>query len=86
MCGAATSSNMLIIGRAIAGLGASGIINGGYNIVHAIVTPAKHSCTYWAPSKHHTCILIYNRSVSGNFGRLCTTWLASRTVGRRSFD
>ncbi|KAK9342227.1 major facilitator superfamily domain-containing protein [Lipomyces starkeyi] len=35
LCGAATSSNMLIIGRAIAGLGGSGLLNGGYSIVHA---------------------------------------------------
>ncbi|KAK9328781.1 major facilitator superfamily domain-containing protein [Lipomyces starkeyi] len=35
LCGAATSSNMLIIGRAIAGLGGSGILNGGYSIIHA---------------------------------------------------
>ncbi|KAK9357781.1 major facilitator superfamily domain-containing protein [Lipomyces starkeyi] len=35
LCGAATSSNMLIIGRAIAGLGGSGLLNGAYSIVHA---------------------------------------------------
>ncbi|KAI1628106.1 MFS multidrug transporter [Exophiala viscosa] len=35
ICGAATSSDMLIIGRAIAGLGGSGILNGGYSLIHA---------------------------------------------------
>jgi hypothetical protein len=32
---------MLIIGRAVAGLGASGILNGAYNIVHAAVPLPK---------------------------------------------
>ncbi|KAK4937643.1 hypothetical protein LTR10_021789 [Elasticomyces elasticus] len=35
ICGAATSSDMLIIGRAIAGMGGSGILNGGYSLIHA---------------------------------------------------
>lgn len=35
VCGAATSSTMLIIGRAIAGLGSAGLLNGGYSIIHA---------------------------------------------------
>ncbi|KAL2865263.1 major facilitator superfamily domain-containing protein [Aspergillus lucknowensis] len=35
LCGAAQSSNMLIIGRAFAGIGASGLLNGAFAIVHA---------------------------------------------------
>jgi MFS family permease len=41
ICGAAVSSQMLIIGRAVAGLGASGLLNGGYTIVALIVPVAK---------------------------------------------
>ncbi|GAP82372.2 putative efflux pump [Rosellinia necatrix] len=35
LCGAAVSSDMLIIGRAVAGVGASGIINGAITIISA---------------------------------------------------
>lgn len=41
---------MLIIGRAVAGLGASGIINGGLTIVGAVAPmskrPGKFFCAY----------------------------------------
>lgn len=40
ICGAATSSMMLIIGRAIAGMGGSGLINGGMQIIYQAV-PAQ---------------------------------------------
>ncbi|KAL8861950.1 MAG: hypothetical protein Q9178_001820 [Gyalolechia marmorata] len=43
ICGAASSSTMLIVGRAIAGMGASGLLNGGYTIVHASVAPARQT-------------------------------------------
>jgi MFS family permease len=33
LCGAATSSDMLIVGRAVAGLGAAGIITGAITII-----------------------------------------------------
>lgn len=45
MCGAATNSDMLIVGRAIAGMGASGLLNGGYTIVHAGVVPKRQAGT-----------------------------------------
>ncbi|KAL2062790.1 hypothetical protein VTL71DRAFT_5862 [Oculimacula yallundae] len=41
LCGAATSSVMLIVGRAIAGIGASGLINGGLTIVSACLPVHK---------------------------------------------
>ena len=44
ICGAATSSDMLIIGRAIAGLGGSGILNGGYSLIHASAPLPKQPC------------------------------------------
>ncbi|CAG8953372.1 hypothetical protein HYFRA_00010117 [Hymenoscyphus fraxineus] len=37
LCGAALSSNMLIIGRAVAGFGAAGIINGALTIISSCV-------------------------------------------------
>ncbi|RDW65075.1 putative HC-toxin efflux carrier TOXA [Coleophoma cylindrospora] len=41
LCGVATSSKMLIVGRAIAGLGSSGIMNGSYTIIACCVPMAK---------------------------------------------
>ncbi|KAG0652220.1 Efflux pump mlcE [Hyphodiscus hymeniophilus] len=41
LCGVAQSSNMLIIGRAVAGLGASGIQNGALTIISACVPLEK---------------------------------------------
>ncbi|KAK0624576.1 major facilitator superfamily domain-containing protein [Bombardia bombarda] len=43
LCGAAVSSNMLIIGRAVAGLGASGLLNGGYTMLTLIVPEDKQA-------------------------------------------
>ncbi|PMD19411.1 efflux pump [Hyaloscypha hepaticicola] len=40
LCGVATSSMMLIIGRAIAGVGGSGLMNGGFTII-AVVSPQE---------------------------------------------
>ena len=39
VCGAAQSSNMLIIGRAIAGVGSAGIGNGALTIISAVLPP-----------------------------------------------
>ncbi|KAH8810877.1 putative MFS multidrug transporter [Xylogone sp. PMI_703] len=41
ICGVATSSKMLIVGRAIAGMGSSGLINGTFTILGACVPLAK---------------------------------------------
>ncbi|KAF2717802.1 efflux pump [Polychaeton citri CBS 116435] len=41
LSGAAQSSNMLIIGRAVSGIGASGLLNGAYTIIHAGTVPKK---------------------------------------------
>lgn len=48
VCGAATSSTMLIIGRAVAGLGASGLINGSLTIIQSACTPQSR------PRKSHS--------------------------------
>ncbi|KAI9879279.1 MAG: hypothetical protein M1830_009009 [Pleopsidium flavum] len=41
VCGAATSSPMLIVGRAVAGLGGSGLMNGGLTILNSCVPPHR---------------------------------------------
>jgi MFS family permease len=47
LCATATSSNMLILGRAISGLGGSAIFSGGMNIIAALV-PLKKRAPYIA--------------------------------------
>lgn len=41
ICGAAQSSVMLIIGRAVAGIGGAGLAVGGFTIVNSCVEPAR---------------------------------------------
>jgi predicted MFS family arabinose efflux permease len=41
ICGVATTSKMLIIGRAVAGMGTSGILNGAFTIIAGCVPMAK---------------------------------------------
>ena len=41
LCGVATSSKMLIVGRAVAGMGSSGILNGALNILAGAVPIQK---------------------------------------------
>ncbi|KAJ9148365.1 MFS general substrate transporter [Pleurostoma richardsiae] len=41
ICGAAHSSKMLIVGRAVAGMGGSGLLNGALIILNSCVPPAK---------------------------------------------
>ncbi|TQS32192.1 hypothetical protein Golomagni_07501 [Golovinomyces magnicellulatus] len=43
LCGAAPSSAVLIVGRAIAGLGAAGIGTGAYTIIAFVAEPAKRA-------------------------------------------
>uniref|UniRef100_A0A0B7KRW2 Major facilitator superfamily (MFS) profile domain-containing protein n=1 Tax=Bionectria ochroleuca TaxID=29856 RepID=A0A0B7KRW2_BIOOC len=43
ICGAAQSSPMLIIGRAIAGLGCSGLMNGCLTLIFGAITPEKRT-------------------------------------------
>jgi MFS family permease len=44
VCGASNSSIMMIIGRVIAGLGASGLANGAITIIAIAITPEKRPC------------------------------------------
>ncbi|CAM1507800.1 Fc.00g046480.m01.CDS01 [Cosmosporella sp. VM-42] len=43
LCGAATSSNMFIIGRAVAGIGSAGVLNGALTIIACILPPHKQA-------------------------------------------
>ncbi|KAH8799833.1 major facilitator superfamily-domain-containing protein [Xylogone sp. PMI_703] len=45
LCGVAVSSKMLIVGRAVAGVGGAGLLNGGLTIIRACV-PAEKSAAY----------------------------------------
>lgn len=49
LCGVATSSNMFIIGRAVAGLGCAGLINGALSIIAASVPLTKRPCKSCGP-------------------------------------
>lgn len=44
---------MLIIGRAVAGLGGSGMMNGGLTIIAASAPPEKRPGTYSQPDRLH---------------------------------
>lgn len=58
ICGVATSSKMLIVGRAVAGMGSSGMVNGALNILASILPMHKRpmfmgfmmGCEYSTPS------------------------------------
>lgn len=41
ICGVAQNSKMLIVGRAVAGMGASGLSNGGLTVIASVCSPQK---------------------------------------------
>jgi predicted MFS family arabinose efflux permease len=49
ICGVASSSAVLIVGRVVAGLGASGIVNGAMTILAGAVPSEKNPGTSLAP-------------------------------------
>ncbi len=51
LCGVAQSSKMFIVGRAVAGMGGSGLMNGGLTILSACVPMEKRA------GMHHSLIL-----------------------------
>ena len=55
LCGAANSSTMLIVGRAVAGLGASGLLNGGYTVV-ALIVPLERQAGRLPPERKSATI------------------------------
>jgi MFS family permease len=53
LCGVAQSSNMLIVGRAVAGIGGSGLLNGGLTIIRACVPNEK------SPSMRKPTVVVF---------------------------
>ena len=55
LCAVATSSDMLIIARAVAGIGGSGLINGGMTILTASAPPERQpgEIEYQSPPTSH---------------------------------
>jgi MFS family permease len=49
VAGIASSSKMLIVGRAVQGIGGSGLLTGAFNIIAAIATPEKRPSTSFSP-------------------------------------
>ena len=49
LCGTAASSEILIIGRAVSGLGGSGIVNGAFTIFAATASIEKRPCKSFLP-------------------------------------
>lgn len=43
ICGAAASSVMLIVGRAVSGIGAAGVITGSLTIIGTSIRPGKRA-------------------------------------------
>lgn len=43
ICGAAVSSNMLVVGRAVAGMGGAGLVNGALTILSTCVPLEKRA-------------------------------------------
>jgi len=66
ICGVSTSSKMLIVGRAIAGMGTSGILNGAFTIVAGCVPMAKRPGMFLEPFWDHSII---ENSDSSNWNR-----------------
>lgn len=58
LCGAAVSSNMLIVGRAVAGLGGSGLMNGALTITAAALPMHKRPGVL-SPLDWRNCMLIF---------------------------
>jgi MFS family permease len=55
ICGVASSSKMLIVGRAIAGMGSAGILNGALTIIAGCVPMPKRPGMFYAKFKSAIC-------------------------------
>ena len=81
ICGAAQSSNMLIVGRAIAGVGAAGISSGAYTVLSASVPLEKRPGKLSDMNESVRLILI--KSNAGNTDGNCSVGYNLRTSGWR---
>ncbi len=64
LCGVANSSKMLIIGRAISGMGGSGIVNGALTIISACVPLERRPGTFTLASSFAMRPRLTDHSVS----------------------
>lgn len=69
VCAVSTSSKMLIVGRAIAGMGSSGIMNGAFTIIAGCVAMAKRPSMFL---RYLWEALMANKCDSPN--RICWWW------------
>jgi len=64
LCGVAQSSTMFIVGRAVAGMGGAGIVNGGLTIISACVPLQKRPGIYSIMAKFRNLLTFCLCSVS----------------------
>ena len=79
LCGIAISSKMLIVARAISGMGGSGLVNGALTIVAASV-PLENRATYLGimmGSKSSSCPLKANHSHMLSLSARNTAWASA---------
>jgi MFS family permease len=68
VCGVASSSNMLIGGRAIQGAGGAGMVNGAFTVIATLAPPDKK------PSKY--CVVVFIAEASSDDPNKCLPALA----------
>ena len=78
---------MLVLGRAVAGIGSSGMMNGGFTIVAIVSKPEKRASMNF-PTRVLAELMISN--VSGIYNGLCLAWnglwaFTGRCLDARSF-
>lgn len=90
LCGVATSSKMLIVGRAVAGLGTAGVFSGGLTIIAGTVAPEKRArrlspetCMSCWPEKE---MLTICNSLDGYHHRMRSARYRAWPSARRGFD
>lgn len=66
LCALATSSPFFIVGRAVAGLGVSGLQNGALTIVAGAVPLQKRACKFLLSKKEENCA----KEIGSDFGGL----------------
>lgn len=67
VCGAATSSDMFIVGRAIAGVGAAGVASGGLTVVLTVSSPATRAMNMGLVSSMFALGIILAPIIGGAF-------------------
>jgi len=77
---------MLIIGRAIAGLGSSGLLNGAYTILNASLPLPKQPSKDHGPLGDELSVILTLSRVSWRSHWYLTAWCHRRTTGWRSVN